>query len=83
MGYKLSFAGLHIMNETRDEQAISYRVLAVFTYLTIIAGLSSNILADWISSGGLLSQIIWFIGAVLATLGIIIFTEWNLENTDH
>jgi hypothetical protein len=78
MGYKLAFPSLNIMKKSRDEQDVSYQLLAVFTYLTIIAGLSSNILADWISSDGLHSQIIWFVGAILATAGVIMLVERNL-----
>lgn len=63
---------------TETKQSTPFWVLVVFVYLTIIAGVSSNILADWISLGGLVSQIIWILVSVFAAIVLAWITKRKL-----
>jgi hypothetical protein len=68
----LIFSFLRMKNNP-DNRVNSKWMLVAISSLSIIAGLSSNILADWISLGGLPSQIICLVGSVIATIGLLWF----------
>ena len=53
-------------------------VFVILVYLTIIAGVSSNLLADWISSGGFVAQTLWLFTSVFAALVLAWFTNKKL-----